>query len=157
VLEAPQFVPESMEVLKVLELFRESRVHIALVIDEYGGLQGLVTMNNILEAIVGEIPEFGEAGDPEVVFREDGSWLIDGRVVVEDLKETLGIRQLPDEDRGYYQTLGGFVMTYLGHLPRAGDEFEWGGLRFEVVDMDGFRVDKVLVAPVEGSNSMAAD
>jgi putative hemolysin len=149
VMEPPQYVPESMPVRKVLELFRESRTHIALVIDEYGGLQGLVTLNNIIEAIVGDIPEFGMASEPDAVRREDGSWLIDGRIEINDLKELLGLRQLPDEERGYFHTLGGFVMTFLGRLPHAGDEFTWEKLRFEVVDMDGFRVDKVLVAPFD--------
>jgi putative hemolysin len=149
VMEPPQFVPESMPVRTVLELFRESRVHIALVFDEYGGLQGLVTLNNIIEAIVGDIPEFGMAAEPEAIQREDGSWLMDGRIEVEELKELLGLRQLPDEERGYFHTLGGFVMTFLGRLPHTGDEFTWDHLRFEVMDMDGFRVDKVLVKPLD--------
>jgi len=157
VLDPPQYVPEGMEVLKVLEMFRETRVHIALVIDEYGGIQGLVTLNNIIEAIVGDIPEFGESEGPDAVRREDGSWLIDGRVEVEELKDLLDIKQLPDEDRGYYHTLGGFVMTYLGHMPHVGDDFSWSGLRFEVVDMDGFRVDKVLVAPLGSQGEEGAE
>jgi putative hemolysin len=141
----PLIVPESMPALNVLELFRQSRVHTALVIDEFGGLQGLVTIFDILESIVGDIPGEGEVVEPEVVRREDGSWLVDGKLPVDEFKELFRLSSLPDESRGYYQTLGGFVMSYLGRIPSATDHFEWGGLRFEVMDMDGFRVDKVLV------------
>jgi putative hemolysin len=144
----PQFVPESTEALKVLEMFRESGVHIALVIDEFGGLQGLVTLQDIIEGIVGDLPGEGEAPEPEVIQREDGSWLMDGSLPVDELKEILDLSTLPQEDRGVYQTLGGFIMTHLGRIPEASDHFEWSGLHFEVMDMDGFRVDKVLVQPI---------
>jgi putative hemolysin len=147
----PMFVPESMLALNALEQFRESGVHIALVIDEFGGVQGLVTLYDILEAIVGDIPAEGEAEEPEVVQREDGSWLLDGGLPVDEFKDIFGITRLPDEERGYYNTLGGFIMTRLGRIPAASDFFEWAGLRFEVVDMDGFRVDKVLVLPVQAA------
>jgi putative hemolysin len=149
----PLFVPESMLAFNALELFRESGVHIALVIDEFGGVQGLVTLYDILEAIVGDIPAVGEAKEPEVVQREDGSWLLDGGLPVDEFKAIFGITRLPDEERGYYNTLGGFVMTRLGKVPSASDHFEWAGLRFEVVDMDGFRVDKVLVLPVRDGSA----
>jgi putative hemolysin len=143
----PLIVPESMPALRVLELFRQSRVHTALVIDEYGGLQGLVTVFDILESIVGDIPGEGEVVEPEVVQREDGSWLVDGRLPVDEFKELFRLSSLPDESRGYYQTLGGFVMSYLGRIPAATDHFDWAGMHFEVMDMDGFRVDKVLIIP----------
>lgn len=143
----PLYVPETMPALKVLELFRESRVHTALVIDEYGGFQGLVSLFDILEAIVGEIPELGEVSEPEIFRREDGSWLVDGMLPIDEFREMFRLGMLPDQDRNYYQTVGGFVMTFLGHVPEAGDHFEWSGLRFEVMDMDGLRVDKILVAP----------
>jgi putative hemolysin len=149
VLNQPLILPESMPALKVLELFRQSRIHAALVIDEFGGLQGLVTIYDILESIVGDIPEEGELVEPEVVQREDGSWLVDGRFPVDEFKELFRLKGLPEEERGYYQTLGGFVMSYLGRIPSASDHFEWSGFHFEVVDMDGFRVDKVLVLPLE--------
>jgi putative hemolysin len=149
----PQFVPESMMALNVLEVFRESGVHIALVIDEYGGVQGLVSIYDILEAIVGDIPTMGEEAEPEAIQREDGSWLLDGGIPIEEFKEIFDISHLPDEERGYYQTLGGFIMTNLGRIPVPSDHFEWDGMRFEVMDMDGFRVDKVLVVPVSSDGS----
>jgi putative hemolysin len=152
VLQRALLVPETKPVLQVIELFRESRMHIALVIDEYGGLQGMVTINDILEGIVGDLPAVGEA-PPGAVQREDGSWLLDGLMPVDEFKEILQIDELPGEDRGYYHTLGGFVMTRLGHIPSAADHFEWAKFRFEVVDMDGRRVDKVLVAPTQANPS----
>jgi magnesium and cobalt exporter, CNNM family len=141
------FVPEGTRALKVLERFKESGTQIALVIDEYGGFEGLVTLTDILEAIVGDIPSQGEQGEPAIVRRDDGSWLLDGTLSLDDVKDLLRIRRLPGEDEGVYHTLGGFIMTQLGHIPSATDHFEWDGLRFEVMDMDGRRVDKVLVMP----------
>jgi putative hemolysin len=143
----PLFVPESMPALKVLEMLRKSPVHMALVIDEFGGFQGLVTLFDILESIVGEIPDSGEPSNLEVIQREDGTWLVDGMLPIDEFKEIFRLGDLPDESRGYFQTVGGFIMSYLGHIPSASDHFEWSGLRIEVVDMDGMRVDKVLVAP----------
>jgi putative hemolysin len=134
-----QFVPESTPAAKALETFRLSHMPFALVIDEYGGISGLVTMTDIVEEIVGDM----EPGDPEAVQRQDGSWLLDGMMMVEDFKELFKIAALPDEEE--YQTLGGFVMMQLGRVPTAGDRFEWGRYRIEVVDMDGNRVDKLLV------------
>ena len=141
----PLFVPESMPALKVLELLRHSKVHIALVIDEFGGFQGLVTLFDILELIVGEIPESGERSNLEVIQREDGTWLVDGMLPIDEFKALFHLSELPDELRGYYQTVGGFIMSFLGHIPAASDHFEWSGIRIEVMDMDGMRVDKVLV------------
>lgn len=143
----PIFVPESMPVLKVLEVFRQAGIHLALVVDEYGGLQGLVTLNDVLEAIVGEMSSLGEQAEPQAVQREDGSWLLDGGLAIDDFKELFDISLLPGEQRGLYQTLAGFVMTQTGRIPVAGDNFQWSGWRFEIVDMDGHRVDKVLVMP----------
>jgi len=147
------FVPESMSALEVLERFKEARSHIALVIDEYGGFQGLVTINDILEAIVGAIPLADETVEMKAVQREDGSWLLDGRLLVEEFKELLQIEKLLSEEAGRYQTLGGFVMDFLGRIPSTGDYFELGGLRFEIVDMDRHRVDKVLVMPMDSHAS----
>jgi putative hemolysin len=147
VLLSPMFVPESMPALHVLEQFRESRIHTALVIDEYGGFQGLVTLFDILESIVGEIPDAGDLADLEVTQREDGTWLVDGMLPVDELKEIFHLSTLPGEERGYYQTVGGFMMTFLGRIPVASDHFIWSDLRFEVVDMDGLRVDKILIVP----------
>lgn len=142
-LRPPLFVPESNPVVKVLELFKQVQMPLALVIDEYGGTQGLITLNDILEAIVGDV----EIDEPQAVQRQDGSWLLDGTLLVEEFKEILQLEVLPAEAEGYYQTLGGFVMMCLGRIPVSGDYFHWRNLRFEVVDMDGRRVDKVLVIP----------
>ncbi len=148
----PRFIPESMPAFRILELFKQSGVYIALVIDEYGSIQGLVTLRGILEAIVGDLPPLSKPAEPRAVQREDGSWLLDGMLPVDDFKEIFHIRELPEEDSGYYQTIGGFVMMHLGRIPSTGDHFEWNGLRFEVVDMDDNRVDKLLVTPVKGSD-----
>jgi putative hemolysin len=147
-LRQPVVVPESVNALKVLELFKQSKLHMALVVDEYDIVQGLVTLNDILEAIVGDIPEPGEQTEPQVVQREDGSLLLDGLLSVNEFKELFNIEELPGEERGSYHTLGGFVISQLGRIPKSADHFEWYGLRFEIVDMDGNRVDKVLVMPV---------
>jgi len=155
-LQPAPFVPESVLALEVLERFREARAQVVLVIDEYGGFQGLMTLNDILEAIVGDFPLPHEEAELEVVQREDGSWLMDGRLLVDEVKEVLQLEELPFEGEGHYQTLGGLMMAYLGHIPSAGDHFEWGGFRFEVVDMDGRRVDKALVAPLDASRPPAA-
>jgi putative hemolysin len=147
-LQQPLFVPESMPALKVLELFKEAATHIALVVDEYGGIQGLVTPNDILEAIVGDLPEPGQQVNPLAVQREDGSWLLDGMLPVDEFRELFHLGPLPGEDHGVFQTVAGFVIMQLGRIPRAADYFEWDGLKIEVVDMDGNRVDKVLVTPI---------
>jgi len=138
------FVPEGVSILNVLTQLKEAHSQIALVIDEYGSIEGLVTLTDVLEAIVGDMPLPGETIEPGIVQREDGSWLMDGRLLVEEMKEFLGIQELPEEGVGY-QTLGGFVMASLGRIPSTSDRFEWAGFAFEVVDMDERRVDKVLV------------
>lgn len=142
----PVFVPETMSVYKVLDALRLSNVHTALVIDEYGGLQGLVTLNDVLEEIVGDALLPKEGLEPsQIVVRADGSWLVDGLLPIERLKTTLHLKALGDEEKGDYQTVGGFVMAQLGRIPSASEFFELDGFRFEVMDMDGHRVDKVLV------------
>jgi putative hemolysin len=139
-------IPETIPVLKSLESFKESGIHIALVIDEYGSLQGLVTLNDIMEAIVGDIDTHDQKEEkPGAVRREDGSWLVDGMQPIEDFKELMEIDHLPEEDTDTYQTLGGFVMMKLGRIPKAGEHFHQDDVRYEVMDMDGNRVDKVLV------------
>jgi putative hemolysin len=147
ILQQPLYVPETMGALKVLELFKQSGTHIALAIDEYGGIQGLVTPNDILEAIVGDLPAAGEDAEPLALQREDGSWLLDGMLPVDEFKALFRLGPLPGEEQAVYHTLAGFVIMQLGRIPRAGDFFEWEGLKIEVVDMDGNRVDKVLVSP----------
>ncbi len=145
----PLFIPESMPALNILELFKQSGVYIAMVIDEYGSIQGLVTLRDMLEAIVGDLPPLSKPAEPQAVQREDGSWLLDGMLPVDEFKEIFRIRKLPEEESGYYQTIGGFVMMHLGRIPSTGDHFEWNELRFEVVDMDENRVDKLLVMPAK--------
>jgi putative hemolysin len=150
-LQQPLYVPETMPALQVLERFKHSGTHTALVVDEYGGLQGLVTPTDILEAIVGDIPEEGELAEPSVVQREDGSWLVDGMMPVDEFKDLFHTGPLPGEEEHLYQTLSGFIMMQLGRIPAPADRFEWGGWHFEVMDMDGLRVDKVLLSPVPSS------
>ncbi len=146
-LRQPVFVPESTRGLKVLEMFKQTVTHMALVVDEYGVIQGLVTLNDILIEIVGDVPSVDDQNDPQVIQREDGSWLLDGMLAVDEFMELFDIEELRSQDRGSYQTLGGFVITHLGRIPNAADHFEWQNMRFEVMDMDGNRVDKVLVIP----------
>jgi putative hemolysin len=155
-IEQPLYVPESMRALRALELFKQSGTHIALVIDEYGGIQGLVTPSDILEAIVGDLPEAGEEVEPLAVQREDGSWLLDGMLPVDEFKDLFDLGELPGEDQGIYQTLAGFVIMQLGRIPVAADHFVWEGLKLEVVDMDGNRVDKVLATPTGNTISELA-
>ncbi len=153
----PIIVLENMPALKVLERFKDSRIHIALVIDEFGGVQGLVTSHDLLEAIVGEIVVTGEPDESEVIQREDGSWLVDGMLPVDEFKERFGIQNLPEEQVAQFQTMSGFIMSYLGRIPQTSDHFEWGGYHYEVVDMDGFRVDKILVLPVPQDDQQAGN
>ena len=138
-LKPAYFIPETMFASRALELFKEKNTELLLVIDEFGGLQGLLTINDILEEIVGAM-EFEE---PQATQRQDGSWLLDGMLEVDEFKELFEFTALPHEDE--YETLSGFVMTSLGRVPQPSDNFEWNGFRFEVMDMDGRRVDKVLV------------
>jgi putative hemolysin len=156
-LRPPLFVPEGLPALRLLEMFKKSRTHMALIVDEYGGVEGLVTLNDILEDLVGDVASVDMPEERQVVTRPDGSLLIDGKLQIDDLKETLNISKLPDDETGSYQTLGGLVMLQVGRVPVTGDSFEVEGHRFEVVDMDGKRVDKVLVSKVgtpteEGEN-----
>jgi putative hemolysin len=152
-LQRPLYVPESTPGLKVLELFKQSGTHIAIVVDEYGVIQGLVTLNDILEEIVGDIPSLDQTDEPQAVQREDGSWLLDGMLSVEEFFELLELEELPKEQRGNYHTMGGFVVTQLGRIPTAAEHFDWQGMRFEVMDMDGNRVDKVLVVPLSAKSN----
>lgn len=148
-LRQPLYVLESMQVLKVLEAFRESGNQMALIVDEYGTIEGMVTLNDVLEAIIGEIPAAGAVDHPRVIQRDDGSWLVDGMLPVDEFKDVFHIRRLPGDQSGHFHTLGGFVMTHLGRIPLAGEHLEISGLRMEVVDMDGHRVDKVLIERIE--------
>jgi putative hemolysin len=150
-IQPPLYIAESSRALNVLEQFKQTGTHIALLTDEYGGIEGLVTLNDLMEAIVGELPSAETQDEPMAVQREDGSWLLDGLLSIDEFKVLFGYDALPDEDNDPYHTLGGFVMHSLKEIPRSGNHFEWSGLRFEVVDMDGTRVDKVWVTPLESS------
>ena len=141
--EAP-VVHENARSLQVLDLFKQSSARLALVRDEYGGLEGLVTLTDLMEGIVGDLEEARAAEEPEVIQRADGSWLVDGGLPLDELWELLNLREIPD-DEGYY-TLAGLVLARLGEVPATGQQFVWAGYRFEVVDMDGRRIDKVLVS-----------
>ena len=149
--QTPMYIADGTKALKVLELFKESGSHIALVTDEYGGVQGLITINDLMQAIVGELPSSENSDEPMVIQREDGSWLLDGLLSTDELKTLFDRETLPEENKSNYHTLGGLIITCIGKIPQAGDHFQWNDLRFEVVDMDGTRVDKVLVSyiPVE--------
>jgi putative hemolysin len=138
-LQEPAYIPETALASKSLEKFKTGSAEMMLVVDEFGSIQGLLTIFDILEEIVGDI----DNSDPQATQRQDGSWLLDGMLPIDELKEIFNIRHLPDEEE--YETLGGFVMLHLGRVPQAADHFEWSGLSFEVMDMDGKRVDKVLV------------
>jgi putative hemolysin len=147
-LPMPPFVPEGMGALEVVARLRHDKSPVALIVDEYGTIDGMVTLTDVLEAIVGDIPALDERGEPAATRREDGSWLLDGMMPVDELQMLLDLDDLP-EDAGDYDTLGGLFMAQLGRVPAVGDKFEWKELRFEVMDMDGHRVDKVLVMPLK--------
>lgn len=145
----PLFVPENMSTLKLLDLFKQKGTHIAVVVDEYGVIQGMATDTDILESIVGDLPANDELEEPEAIQRDDGTWLLDGMLSIDRLKKLFDIERLPDEELGDYQTVGGFVIYLMESIPVSGEWFECAGLRYEVMDMDGRRVDKVLVTPVQ--------
>ena len=147
-LEAAVFVPETLSGMELLEHFRAAGTSIVFVVDEYGAVQGVVTERDLLEAITGE---FGTATDEDAwaVRRPDGGWLMDGLIPVPEFKDRLEIKELPEEERGRYNTLAGMIMLLLGRLPRTADTVLWESWRFEVVDLDGKRVDKVLVTRTE--------
>lgn len=147
IVRPPIYVPESMPAMALLEKFKHSKGHIAFVVDEYGEIQGLVTLRDILEAVVGAVPSHGEITEQLAVQREDGSWLLDGMLDIDQLKDILQVSSLPDEASQNYNTLSGFVMMQMGRVPNVADHFEWHETRFEIMDMDGNRIDKVLVNP----------
>lgn len=151
-LDPPVFVPETLSGMELLEHFRASGAQLVFVVDEYGEVQGVITVRDVLEAITGEFTT-AAAEDAWAVQRDDGSWLFDGLIPVPELKDRLGLKELPEEDRGRYNTLAGMIMLLLGRLPRTADTAEWEGWRFEVVDLDGKRVDKVLATAQEPTHA----
>jgi len=141
--DEPIFIPETMKAFKALELFKETGRHFAFVVDEYGVVQGLLTIINIFEALVGDIPTIEEISTPLAVKREDGTWLLDGLLEIDDFKKLFGIDELPGEHIADYNSVGGFIVYEMEKIPEVSEYFEWNGYRFEVIDMDGNRVDKV--------------
>jgi putative hemolysin len=142
----PLFVPENMRVLQLIDIFKRSPEHIALVTDEYGGVQGLVTLHDVLESIVGDVPSSAILPEDAIVQRKDGSWIIDGMLPIDELKAEFDIDAFPEEEKGAYRTLGGFCMRQLGSIPRVGDTFIWQPFKFKVVKMDNKRVEKVIMS-----------
>jgi putative hemolysin len=153
----PLFVPENLPAMRVLEMMREGGVHEVMVIDEYGGLLGMVTLFDVLESIVGEIPSVDEFEDSEIIEREDGSYLLDGLLPIDELKELIDVDALPEEEKVGFQTVGGFVMNQLGTIPSPGQHFHWMNFRFEIMDMDDRRVDKVLLSKYDSPKAKKAE
>ncbi len=149
----PLYLPNTVTVLRALEVFKTAREPMGLIVDEYGDLEGLVTLTDILEALVGDIPDSAGAGQ-RVVRREDGTWLIDGMLGLDELKELLKLSRLPGEDPEFH-TLGGYLMARLNRVPMVADRVSIAGWRFEVVEMDGRRVDRVLVSPVKARTRLS--
>jgi putative hemolysin len=143
------FLPETTTALEALERFQQAGTHVALILDEYGGIQGMITHNDVLEAIVGYDPSLDITAEPYVVRRDDGSWLVDGLTAIEDFIDALDLPAQIDDPGRRFQTVGGLAMNQIAGVPRSGQSFIWRGLRFEVVDMDGRRVDKVLVTALD--------
>lgn len=141
------YVPETLTGMELLEQFRANNMQMAFVIDEYGEIEGIVTLQDVLEAVTGEFTP-RNADDAWAVQREDGSWLLDGAIPIPEMKDRLELKTVPEEDKGRYHTLSGMVMLLLGRVPATGDQGEWDGWRFEVVDMDEKRIDKVLATPI---------
>ena len=149
--EPPLFVPESKPALSLLDDLKASESNFAVVLDEYGGFSGMITPYDLLNELVGDVTNIGDEPNDEedILVRDDGSWSFDGLVDIEEFKETIGVRDLPDEDRVGYQTLAGFILSYRGAIPSIGDNFDWNGFHFEIADMDGLRIDRVIVSRIE--------
>ncbi|WP_426285445.1 hemolysin family protein [Luteibacter sp. E-22] len=155
----PLFVPATARALDLLEAFRDADTQLALAVDEYGDIEGLVTLNDLLTAVVGATaPAADDAGQAgPIVRRDDGSWLVDGSLPADDLRELLQLDRLPNEEEHDFRTVAGMLTTQFGHIPQAGESFTWQGNRFEVVDMDGARIDKVLVSTVGADEPVAGE
>ena len=155
-LQPAVFVPERLSGLDLLGTFRASDTHLVLVVDEYGEINGLVTLHDVLEAIAGEFKP-RRLDEAWATRREDGSWLLDGLIRLPELKDRLGLKSLPEEDRGRYHTLSGLVMWLSGKLPQTGDVLTWENWRLEVVDLDGRRIDKILATPIAPAEAAPPD
>jgi magnesium and cobalt exporter, CNNM family len=155
-LQPPVYVPESLTGMELLDQFRASSTQMVFVIDEYGEIQGMVTLQDVLEAVTGEFQPHS-LEEAWAVQREDGSWLLDGMIPIPELKDRLELKTVPEEERGRYHTLSGMVMWLLGRLPHTGDICQWDDWRLEVVDLDGKRIDKVLASRVAKAEDNATD
>lgn len=151
------YVPESVSAIDLLEQLKKHRVELAMIVDEYGDIQGMVTLTDVMIALVGEVTADGEAGHEDAVRREDGSWFVDGGMVLDRFRYLTGAEiAFPDEEEGAYHTLAGFLLYQLGVIPKSGDRLDWGGWRFEIADMDGNRIDRLLVSREEPAAAAAA-
>lgn len=157
VMRAPAYIPDSSTITNLFEQFRKTSTQMACIVDEYGDLLGVVTVTDIMEAIVGELPDDGGAEPPELAQRSDGSWLLDGSTTIQRFKSTFRLSRLDDEAEDDYYTMGGFAMHQLGKVPEVADIFQCGGLQFEVLDMDGSRVDKLLVTVLSHVDNSSGD
>jgi len=146
------FVLERLTGLELLEEFRKNNTEIAFVIDEYGGIEGMVTLLDVIETVTGELI-IDETDEAWAVQRDDSSWLIDGAIPIPELKDRLELRTVPEEDKGRYHTLGGMILLMTGRIPATGERVEWEGWGFEVIDMDGKRIDKVLAQPLANAQT----
>ena len=149
----PIFVPRSMETFRVLEKMKDSDIHEAMVLDEYGGVVGFVTLTDILEEIIGDTIAVGEPTAPQISARDDHSWLVDGLYSIDDFKERFDIEELPDEDHDHYQTMGGFLTSCFGYIPKVGEKTDWKSFTFEVLKMDRARIDKILITENQNTSS----
>lgn len=149
ILTQPLFVPEGMNAIRILERFRKERNYFAVVVDEYGSLQGIITLHDLTENIFGALPDLDDTEEPSIVTREDGSWLVEGMIPIDELRETVHLDEFTLEDADY-STLAGFILHHMNEVPHAGDYLDAGGYRFEVVDMDKSKIDKVLIREISG-------
>ena len=152
------FVPETVSAMVLLELFKKNRAELALIVDEYGDIQGMVTLSDVMSALVGDVTVIGEEHDPDAVQRQDGSWLLDGGVDLDRFRDLMNAAvRFPDEELGAYHTLAGFVLYQFGYIPKTSEFFEWDGYRIEVVDMDGNRIDRILVQQLPAPEPVAEE
>lgn len=145
IITQPLYIPETMNALKILERFRKERIYFAVVVDEYGSTQGIITLHDLTENIFGTLPDLGDMEDPDIVTREDGSMLVDGMIPIDELRETISLKEFDFEDVDY-STLAGFILFKLSEIPKVGDVLETEGYRFEIMDMDKSKIDKVLIS-----------
>lgn len=142
----PIFFPQGMPALKILDTFRKEKIHIGFVVSEYGRTEGVITLHDLIENLIGDFPEIGDSDDAKVLVREDGSLLVDGELKIEELKNTLSLEKIPGENN--YSTLAGFIIYQIHVIPKAGHCFSFGNYKFEIIDMDGNRIDKVLITKI---------